>query len=281
MAMVRQDIRPDEGTTSRYMARLWVGISELRDAILTAPEEWRQFDERYEPIVRALDKARESAREIVTLVEDHHDALGQAGAVALYPDGRITVHIAVNDILDRRFDSFTLFAHRAMKLTQYLAENVAGLKIGFLFQKPSSFEQGYKALQSSHPDLACYLLAVREQVTQTLADLRNTIEHNGWRMEAMHYKQHDGKLRISKAKIEDVVFTSYMKHILKAAMRFCEDVAAYTLQMRIDAQSAIIELADEQRASLLPKRFAIGRLGDDRTWCLKWAEDPADFLWKG
>jgi hypothetical protein len=280
MAKVQRMIHPDEGITSPYIARLWFGISELRDAILPTLETRRQFDDRYEPIVTALDKTRETAREIRALVADHRRAVRQPGAVEVYP-GQIKVHVPVNETLDRRFDSFTVFAHRAMKLTQYLVKDIGGVEIGFLFQTPPNFKQSYEALQSSHGDLAAYLRAVRQQVTESLADLRNTFEHTGWSMPGMQYRQHEGEFQVGEANIGDVAFTVYVDSVLNGAMRFVEDMAAYALRTRLETPRAIIELPDVQRASLLPKRFAIAMQGDYRTWRLTWAYDSTDFLWKG
>ncbi len=146
MPKVLRTVRPDEGTASPYVARLWVGIFELRNAILSDPEDVHQFDCRYEPVVKALDKARESAREIRLLVADHYHAVRQRRAVEIYPNGQITVHIQVNETLNRRFDSFMVFAHRAMKLTQHLVKEFADVDVGFLFKKSLNFSHGCDAL---------------------------------------------------------------------------------------------------------------------------------------
>src|SRR5262245_42435210 len=98
-------------------------------------------------------------------------------------------------MLDRRFDSFTVFAHRAMQLTQHLVKDVAGVEIGFLFQTSPNFKKGCEALQSSHADLVTYFRAVRKRLTESLVDLGNAIEHNGWNMQGMQYRQHKGALQ--------------------------------------------------------------------------------------
>ncbi len=119
------------------------------------------------------------------------------------------------------------------------------------------------------------------QLTEGLVDLRNTIEHTGWSMPGMQYRQDGGGFQVGEANVRDVAFTVYVDRVFSGAVRFCEDMAAFALRTRVEAPHAIIELPDVQRASLLPKRFAMAMQGDYRTWRLLWAQDPADFFWKG
>jgi hypothetical protein len=163
-----------------------------------------------------------------------------------------------------------------------LVKEVAGVDIGFLFQAQRSFTQARGALQSSAADLATYLFAVRQQLTEKLADLRNAVEHVGWSMPGMQYRQHDGGFQVGEANIGDVSFSVYVDRVLNGAVRFVEDMSAYALRTRLEAPRAIIELPEVQRSSILPKRFATALLGDYRTRRLIWADDDStDFLSRG
>jgi hypothetical protein len=254
---------------------------ELRDGVIVDPSIKKRFDDHYEPVIKALDKARETAREIRTLVNDHEKALKQPGAVVGGPGDGLIVNIAVNPILDRRFDSFTVFAYRALKLTQYLVKDVSGLDIGFLFRSEANYAKGLSVMRSSKPELADYLDAVRQQFADPLARLRNDIEHKGWNMPGMHYRMHEDQLQVGKVQIQGLSFTSYVDHVVIGTIRFVEDMTTYALKTILPAPRAVIELPEVQRASGNPKRFAFGVQGDYRTWRLSWATDSTDFLWDG
>jgi hypothetical protein len=271
----------EEGLTSPYRARIWNGMMELRNGIISDPLTVRRFDDRYEPVLKTLDKARESAREIHALVADHRKALKAQGAVVVGPNDQITVNIAVNPTLDRRFDSFTVFAHRAIKLTQDVLKDVAGLNIGFLFQSAQKFTCGVNAIRTFHPDLAKYLEMARQTLTEPLVQLRNEIEHKGWTMPGIQYRVHNGILELGEVNIRDMPFTAYVTHVLNRAIRFVEDLTAYSLKTLMIGPRAIIELPEVQRASANPKRFALAMEDDYRTWHLIWETDSTDFVWVG
>jgi len=82
-----------------------------------------------------------------------------------------------------------------------------------------------------------------------LVDLGNAIEHNGWNMQGMQYRQHKGALQVGEANVGDVAFTVYVEYALNGAIRFFEDMAVYALRTRLEAPRAIIELPDVQRAT--------------------------------
>lgn len=225
----------DEGMTSPYRARLWNGMMELRDGIISDRSLKKPFDDGYEPIVKALDKARETAREIHTLVSDHKEALKKPGAVVFGPNDQITVHVAVNPALDRRFDSFTVFAHRAMKLTQQVVRDIGRLNIGFLFQPAQKFERARNIMRTSHPELADYLDTVRQKLTEPLVQLRNDIEHKGWNMPGIQYRIHNQQIEIGEYMIGALSFTDYVNHVFNGAVRFVEDMTAYALKTLVAA----------------------------------------------
>ena len=267
--------------TSPYRARLWAGITELRDAIIIDPSKRLQFDDRYEPVIKTLDKARETAREIHALVAEHYKALKQPGAFVVGPGNDLIVNIAVNPILDRRFDSLTVFAYRAMKLAQHVVKDVSGVDIGFLFKPDANYTRGLTDMRLSNVELGDYVDAVRQQFAHPLALLRNDIEHNGWNMPWMRYRMHEGQFQPGETEIQGLSFTNYVSHVVNGTIRFVEDMTVYALKTILAAPRVIIELPELQRASGNPKRFAFAVQGDYRTWRFSWAADSADFLWDG
>lgn len=271
----------DEGTASPYIARLWVGIAELRNQILSSPTASHQFDKLFDPILKTLDKARESARGLLQNLDNHRRALEQPGTAEVYPNGQLMVHDAIAEPLAKNFDSFTQLAHRAIKLTQRLMRDIGGIEIGFLFQKPNAFNDGCDKLAASHPALAGYLRSARNALTEPLALLRNNMEHDGWTLGSPRYQVSDGRAAMIEPMINGISLSSFTRNVANLAVRAIEDLVVYALRMRLLKPVAIIELPEIQRASIQPKRFALGLEADERAWRLTWARDGTDFLWNG
>jgi glutathione reductase (NADPH) len=78
----------DEGTAEPFIARLWLGLMELRDQALQGAssdleQARRAFDDAFWPVLDALDTLRDAAKRVRTLLTDHRRKV-ESGAIVSF-----------------------------------------------------------------------------------------------------------------------------------------------------------------------------------------------------
>ena len=68
----------DEGASSRFMARLFLGIFHLRDAVFPNPATRVEFDKLYEFVTSAVSSARTASQNVSNIWSDHVRKVGRA-----------------------------------------------------------------------------------------------------------------------------------------------------------------------------------------------------------
>ena len=76
----------DEGASSPYMARIFVGILHLRDQVYPDPTKRNSFDAPYDYVTSALESTRESARKLAALWNSNQDKVA-SGEIAKIDGG--------------------------------------------------------------------------------------------------------------------------------------------------------------------------------------------------
>ena len=138
----------DEGSQSPFMARLFMGMLRLRDAVFPEAATRDGFDKAYDVVLTSLMSARTSAQDIARIWPEHARKVA-SGEIARLQGRNIHIHESVDKELADATDSFLNAATRALKHgTQRVAAEL-GVNIGFLFQKQPHFERGLAALQAT------------------------------------------------------------------------------------------------------------------------------------
>jgi len=245
----------DEGSTSPFMARLYLGLLSLRDVIYSDPAKRDTFDKPYEFAVSSLMNARTTAKEIVTLWDEH------AGKVA---SGQITrmqgraIHIDENadKELRKQVESFLNAAVRTLKQGMQDLGKELGVNIGFLFKQQAAFEAGIAALQATDPLLAEYLRQTRIW-SEPLVESRNAIEHEGWTLPRVAYSQNGSGIVASAPVISGQPFTTFITSMLDRLCCFVEEFTAHCLQSRMVPEITLTELPIAKRLEEMPERFRL------------------------
>ena len=103
---------------------------------------------------------------------------------------------------------------------------IGSVDFGILFQKLTAFDEGRVKLRASHPDLAVYLLSARTELTETLALLRNDMEHNGWTLPMLQYRLEQGRPVFTEPTIAGISLSAFVGQVISRAIRFVEDLTA-------------------------------------------------------
>ena len=129
------------------------------------------------------------------------------------------------------------------------------LEIGFLFKKKNAFENGIAALTKTHPDLAVYLTETRKWSERLIADARNAMEHDGWRLPRVTYNRVGNGLEVVEPEILGQPVSVFVEYMIDRVCCFVEEVTAYGLQELMPSDFSITEIPLAERKVGCPERF--------------------------
>ena len=122
----------DEGSSSPFMARLFIGVLQFRDQVSFNKKDRDAFDKAYKSTLNALSDAGSTAKEIDRLVKDHRLKVSTGEAARL--SGRAIQVDGVDKELRKYTADFLTSAGRSLKQGMQSVAKVLGLDIGFFFQ---------------------------------------------------------------------------------------------------------------------------------------------------
>ena len=246
----------DEGSSSPFVARLLIGICKLRDAALPDEGERNDFDEAYQSVMTPLFDARARAKKITALWERHAQQIA-AGEIVQMQGHAIHIDEGVDGELVEEFSAFVGAATRTLKTGMQVVSDRLGVDLGFLFQKESRFRTCVKSLAVKDAALADYLQHVRADWSKTLLERRNAIEHEGWQLENVVYRQSDNGVRAFEPFVDELSITAFTESMLNRLIVFVEDVTAHLLKKQMTGGITIAEVPVPERLEESPERFRL------------------------
>jgi hypothetical protein len=132
--------------------------------------------------------------------------------------------------------------------------NALGVNIGFLYQKPDSFERGVAAFAQVDAPLAAYLRDARRW-GDALVRARNGLEHGGWQLPRIAYTVNAGTITASEPPLDGQLVTEFVKQMTDRLMCFVEDVTVHCIKRRMPSAMSITEIPSPQRSVEMPMRF--------------------------
>jgi hypothetical protein len=257
----------DEGSSSPFMARLWIGIVHLRDQVYPDAGARDRFDKAYDFVLKSLFSARDASRQLMGLWTEHERKV-ESGEVARVQGKSIHVNESVSQELGQEADAFLNAATRALKKGMQDIASVLGVNIGFLFQKQMHFESGIKAMEATDPALAAYLREARTWSERLLA-ARNAVEHDGWTLPEVTYQRVDDKIVARQPAIDGQPVTAFAEFVFDRLACFVEDVTAHCLGRRLPAFVALSEVPQAERPDEKPERFRLTlAVGGTKPWLI-------------
>jgi hypothetical protein len=240
----------DEGASSPFMARLFIGVLTLGDIL---GSQKQAFEAAYHPLIITLLEIKTTAKELSDSYADHLTKIAAGSIVQMQGP---TIHIAesIDRQLAKKVDEFLTSATRSFKDKMQRVTNALGANIGFLYQKPNSFERGVAAFAQVDAPLAAYLREARLWGDGLVA-ARNGLEHGGWQLPRITYTENAGTITASEPAINGQPVTEFVKHMTDRLMCFVEDVTAHCIQRRMPPGMSITEIPSPQRSVEMPVRF--------------------------
>lgn len=247
----------DEGTSTPFMARLFLGVLRIRDQIYDASDRKQRdtFDKTYEAVLMNLHSARGASKEIHKLITGHVEEV-RKGTCVVRRGNTIQIDENIDQQLRRQTETFLNSAGRAFKSMQELMR-LLGREIGFLYQKQQSFERGIEKLKKTQPDLAAYLLEVRAKWSERLTNARNALEHAGWVLPRVRYEDHNGIVVAIEPMVDGESVSQFAQKMLERLACFIEELSIHGLQGKLTAGISITELPISDRDPKAPERFRL------------------------
>jgi hypothetical protein len=246
----------DEGSASPFMARLFMGLMRLRDAVYPDPAARESFDKAFEFVPNSLFTARTAAKEISELWSVHARKVATGEAVRRQ-GAAIHIDENIDKELRQQVEHFLNCAARVIKQGMQGLTTQLGVDIGFMFKQQPAFERGIATLKATDPLLANYLEQSRQTWSERLIKSRNDLEHNNWSLPRITYDTSGANVVAVEPLIAGQPVTEFVQAMLDRVCCFVEDVTAHCIQQKMAAPITITEIPLAERRSEAPERFQL------------------------
>lgn len=246
----------DEGTRTPFMARIFMGILQLRETAYPDPKERLDADKVLDQALTPLLAARTAAQQIQEGWKTHADKVASGEAVRRN-GGSFEVEIAFYRTLRKEVNSFLYDAARALKEGGQKVGKHAGIDIGFMFQNPKTYQSGLEALRRADPVLAAYVQETRDTWSERLIKARNDLDHMGWVLPRIRYEVCGRQVIAHQPQIDGMPVVEFITHMLDRVSCFTEEFLAYCFQARLPEGIEITEVPMSARPDEAPARFRL------------------------
>lgn len=261
----------DEGTSSPFMARLSLSPLKLRDAVQLEHSKYQAFGKTFEFVIMTLMNTRTTAHNIVEMMAEHTRQIA-AGEIARLQGHIIRIDKPIDREMRREVDDFLNNAVRVIKHGMQNLTNALQINIGLLFKQDNAFESGVTALAKKHPALAAYLRETRKWSARLILS-RNNIEHDGWMLPKLEYKENAGKIDMEEPHISGQPVTEFVQYMLDRLCCFVEEMTVYALQAQMPEGISITEIPLSLRDPRCAERFQPALvLGGTPLWSITYHE---------
>ncbi|MBU3936739.1 MAG: hypothetical protein KKD53_04335, partial [Proteobacteria bacterium] len=244
----------DEGASSPFVARLMLGVMQIRDAVYDDKTRL-YFDKLYGPVLSGLQNARETGQDIAKEWEQHR-AKVESGAIVRASGRMVHVSESIDRSQKRDLESFLSTAVRTIKNSLQILASELGVNISFLFQRESTFQTGITTTRAFDPILADYLLATR-QWSEPLVFMRNELEHGTIPVPKVSYMLDSSPVRADEPRFNGRPITEFTNEVLDRICCFVEDITVYCLRKKLPRGFEVTELPLADRDLRAPERFHI------------------------
>lgn len=244
----------DEGTSSPFMARLFLGILRLREVVFNDNTKREEFDKVYQFVVETLMNARTTSKEITQTLTEHSRKVLQ-GEIASLSGHVININESIDSKLRKQVEEFLNMTVRVLKDGMQKLLTGMQMNIGFLYLKQGAFENGIASLAKTQPELAAYFQETRKWSEQLIL-IRNDL-HGVWMLPRMGYDETSGGIQTVEPQISGQPVSEFVEYMLDRLCCFVEEVSVFGLQAQMPSGISITEIPVSDRKADQPERFQL------------------------
>lgn len=256
----------DEGSAEPFIARLMIGVLELRDhhvqARMRSQSELepmrKEFDDLYGPVLDALFVVRKAAASIRDSIAQHQQKV-KSGEIVGWQPNALEIHESINSQLQDDLGRFLNSAVRAIKLLQPAAAYL-GTEIGGVFVRDVNHENKMRELEAAgRSALAEYLRKSRAEWSECLLRRRNALEHEGWVLGSVKYvPRADHTVMMTEPTIDSDGVSSWVTRQAAHVLAFVEEIMADAFAHVLPPELVLVEIPAVDRDPIQPRRFRLG-----------------------
>ena len=116
----------------------------------------------------------------------------------------------------------------------------------FFFKDRSAFEKGLVRIFTTHPELSDYLREARTWA-EKLNLLRNKLEHEGWALPRVGYRESRGKIEMIEPEVAGEPISYFVRGTLDRLCCFVEEVTTYGLRAKMNPILSVAEVPLSER----------------------------------
>jgi hypothetical protein len=263
----------NEGSSTPFVARLWMTPPNLRNTVLAGKEETEKFDAIFGSTLNDLVTLRRIGKETIDLWNAHAKKV-DSGEIVRY-DNAIHVDETIGEPLSHNLETIIRNAANTAKQFQELTK-LFGLDVGCMFKDDKGFEDGLKALEASDPMLTDYLRETRKWL-QPLTLTRNDLEHKPYTAPRLQYIRSAGdRFQIKEPTVLGLPMTHFVSATMSRLNRFIEELLIRAMQGVMLSPLTIVEVPIGKRDPLKPERFKLGVIGREQPWQIMFSDDEFD-----
>jgi hypothetical protein len=264
----------DEGTSTPFIARIFMGLLRIREMVYRDPKERRGFDSILDQALSSLLSSRASAQQIQEMWKTHSEDVA-AGKVAHVQGDTIHVNSDFNRRFQKEVNSFLYDAARTLKEGMQKVGRTTGREIGIMFRKPDDYQRGLDALRATDRVLAAYVQQTRNTWSERLIEARNKLDHKGWVLPRVTYEIRNDRVVVHEPLIDGWPAVSFVTFMIDRLSCFVEEFALYCFQSRLPEGIAITEIPMMDRSVEAPERFTFTlQTGGLPKWLLTYHASP-------
>lgn len=258
--VLRKDL--EFGTSDDFTARMFLQILQIRDHIYHDHGERLRFDEKFSAISQNLLEARFAMDRCLEFIAEHRK-LVQTGVAASYDNGTITITHSVWHDLNLTFKDFFIRGEIAIKgvvdLARFMDEQ---WKLTFLFDSEKKFQSAkHKFLNlftdSKYVKFIDAIQSHRNTWYQTFNNIRNKIEHHGYKLPDIDYGLRGNTVEVLFPSIESLSIEELLKLLWSRLFPLCEEIVVFLMSQKLSDPFCVIEVPEDQRDPANRIRFKV------------------------
>ena len=251
----------DIGKDKDFYARFLFGLSDIRNCVYKNDER-SEYDKSFDAVFQNILEMHIVKNKCFELISRHSTAI-EKEEDGKFHGNQIDVNEGIDDELNIFFKDF--FIRGEMAIQNLISHSrYMGSNISFFFtDEKKKFRKGLDKFVLEENDsrfkaLSLFIKEHRAAWYESVNDLRNKIEHQGWRLPIIRYSVNDmGKVKIILPKFYEQSIVDFLENIWINISTFCEEVIVFLLSLKLKKDMILVFIPEEKRDKDLPVKYIV------------------------
>ena len=234
---------------------------EIRSFVV-AREERLKFDADYGSLLQNLVEAKFAKDFCFKYIATHTEAI-RTGKDGILTGHQLNINNPIDIELNMFFKDFFIRSTMAIEGLQKILREWFGYNITFLFtDKEKDFEKGAKKFKLSKDDprfenLATFIKSHREGWYKDFKDLRDEIEHQGYKLPAIKHSVHNGKVVVTLPQYKNQSIEHMLNIGWENLSSLCEETLVFIMSLELKSEYVVWRIPEEKRAQFNWARYKV------------------------